>query len=141
MFELLKHHYLKQLLYIIFLKVYANVTLLFLNILATCYHNDKSVTDKKVSKLHNHAFLHHAVVFHTVSQNLHSHKNYDWSIQNIMTMRLHGIGLLSRLYHMSCLPRILLAKWMSFGIIVTRFAWIAHRLASSNRWTRNASAA
>lgn len=30
---------------------------------------------------------------------------------------------------------------MSFCITVTRLAWIAHKLASSNKWTRKASAA
>ena len=33
-------------------------------------------------------------------------------------------------------PRILLASWMSFGIIVTLFAWMAHKFVSSNRPTR-----
>ena len=31
------------------------------------------------------------------------------------------------------------ASWMSFGMIVTRFAWIAHKLVSSNKPTRYAS--
>ena len=39
------------------------------------------------------------------------------------------------------IPRILLASWISFCMMVTRFACIAQRLVSSNRWTRNASAA
>lgn len=38
-------------------------------------------------------------------------------------------------------PRILRASWISFCMIVTRFACSAHRFVSSNRWTRNASAA
>lgn len=38
-------------------------------------------------------------------------------------------------------PRIRLASWMSFGMIVTRLAWIAHRLVSSNNPTRYASLA
>lgn len=38
-------------------------------------------------------------------------------------------------------PRIRRASWISFCIIVTRFAWIAHRFVSSKRCTRNASAA
>lgn len=38
-------------------------------------------------------------------------------------------------------PRILRASWMSFCMIVTRLAWMAQRLVSSKRWTRNASAA
>jgi hypothetical protein len=33
------------------------------------------------------------------------------------------------------------ANWMSFGIIVTRLAWMAHKLVSSNRPTKYASAA
>jgi len=33
-------------------------------------------------------------------------------------------------------PRILLASWMSLGMMVTRLAWMAHRLVSSNRPTR-----
>ena len=33
------------------------------------------------------------------------------------------------------------ASWISFGIIVTRLAWIAHRLVSSKRPTRSASLA
>ena len=33
-------------------------------------------------------------------------------------------------------PRIRLANWMSFGIMVTRRAWIAHELPSSNRPTK-----
>lgn len=36
-------------------------------------------------------------------------------------------------------PRILLANCTSFCIIVTRFAWMAHRFVSSNKWTRKAS--
>ena len=38
-------------------------------------------------------------------------------------------------------PRIRLASWMSFGMMVTRLAWMAHRLASSNNPTRYASVA
>ena len=38
-------------------------------------------------------------------------------------------------------PRIRLASRMSFGMMVTHLAWIAHRLASSNSRTRYASAA
>ena len=38
-------------------------------------------------------------------------------------------------------PRIRLANCTSFGIMVTRFAWIAQRLVSSNNPTRYASAA
>ena len=33
-------------------------------------------------------------------------------------------------------PRIRRANWMSFGIMVTRLAWMAHKLVSSNRPTR-----
>ena len=33
-------------------------------------------------------------------------------------------------------PRILLASWRSFDMIVTLLAWIAHKLVSSNRETR-----
>ena len=36
-------------------------------------------------------------------------------------------------------PRILRARCTSLGMIVTRFAWIAHRLESSNNATRYAS--
>ena len=36
-------------------------------------------------------------------------------------------------------PRMRRASWMSFGMIVTRLAWIAHRLVSSKRPTRYAS--
>ena len=38
-------------------------------------------------------------------------------------------------------PRIRLASRMSFGMMVTRLAWMAHRLASSNNLTRYASTA
>ena len=38
-------------------------------------------------------------------------------------------------------PLIRLASWTSFCIIVTRLAWMAHRLVSSKRCTMNASAA
>ena len=38
-------------------------------------------------------------------------------------------------------PRSLLASAMSLGMIVTRLAWMAHKLASSNRPIRYASAA
>ncbi len=38
-------------------------------------------------------------------------------------------------------PLIRLASWTSFCIIVTRLAWMAHRLVSSNKCTMNASAA
>mmetsp|Transcript_72099 Transcript_72099/g.145912 ORF Transcript_72099/g.145912 Transcript_72099/m.145912 type:complete len:168 (-) Transcript_72099:424-927(-) len=33
-------------------------------------------------------------------------------------------------------PRMRLASWMSLGMMVTRLAWMAHRLVSSNRPTR-----
>ena len=33
-------------------------------------------------------------------------------------------------------PRILLASWRSFDMIVTLLAWIAHKLVSSNRETK-----
>ena len=39
------------------------------------------------------------------------------------------------------IPLILLANCISFGIIVTRFAWIAHKLLSSKSPTKCASAA
>lgn len=38
-------------------------------------------------------------------------------------------------------PRIRRANCISFCMMVTRFAWIAHRFESSKRCTRNASAA
>merc|ERR1711902_220527 len=38
-------------------------------------------------------------------------------------------------------PRILLASWMSLGMMVTRLAWMAHKLVSSNSPTRYASLA
>ncbi|KAK8448795.1 hypothetical protein SEVIR_7G103250v4 [Setaria viridis] len=38
-------------------------------------------------------------------------------------------------------PLMRRASWMSLGMIVTRLAWMAHRLVSSNRPTRYASAA
>ena len=38
-------------------------------------------------------------------------------------------------------PRMRRASWISLGIIVTLFAWMAHRLVSSKRPTRYASAA
>ena len=38
-------------------------------------------------------------------------------------------------------PRIRLASWISFGMIVMCLAWIAHKLVSSKRPTRYASAA
>ena len=38
-------------------------------------------------------------------------------------------------------PRIRLASWMSFGMMVTRLVWIAHRLESSSKLTRYASVA
>ena len=41
----------------------------------------------------------------------------------------------------ACSPRIRLASCMSFGMIVTRLARMAHRLASSNNPTRYASVA
>ena len=43
--------------------------------------------------------------------------------------------------HYAHSPRIRLASRMSFGMMVTRLAWMAHRLASSNNLTRYASAA
>lgn len=46
------------------------------------------------------------------------------------------------LYHLlSVSPRSLRAWVISFGLIVTRFAWIAARFTSSNNMTRNDSAA
>ena len=41
--------------------------------------------------------------------------------------------------HYARSPRICLASSMSFGMMVTRLAWMAHRLASSNSLTRYAS--
>ena len=43
--------------------------------------------------------------------------------------------------HYARSPRIRLASSMSFGMMVTRLAWMAHRLTSSNSLTRYASAA
>lgn len=40
------------------------------------------------------------------------------------------------LTHYARSPRIRRASWMSLGMMVTRLAWIAHRLVSSNRPTR-----
>ena len=44
-------------------------------------------------------------------------------------------------YHSLTPPLILLASFISLGMIVTRFAWIAHNSTSSNNITRNASEA
>ena len=41
----------------------------------------------------------------------------------------------------ACSPRIRLASWMSFGMMVTLLAWMAQRLESSNSPTKYASAA
>ena len=41
----------------------------------------------------------------------------------------------------ACMPRILLASWISFCITVTLLAWNASNCASSKRCTMNASAA
>lgn len=41
---------------------------------------------------------------------------------------------------MSLSPRMRRASWMSRTMMVTRFPWMAHRLASSNRATKYASA-
>ena len=38
-------------------------------------------------------------------------------------------------------PRMRRANWMSLGVMVTRLAWRAHKLTSSSRPTRSASAA
>ena len=43
--------------------------------------------------------------------------------------------------HYARSPRIRLASSMSFGMMVTRLAWMAHRLVSSNSLTRYASTA
>ena len=36
-------------------------------------------------------------------------------------------------------PRMRRASWMSLGMIVTRLAWMAHKLVSSNKPTKYAS--
>ena len=38
-------------------------------------------------------------------------------------------------------PRIRRASWMSFGMMVTRLAWMAHKFVSSKSPTRYASEA
>ena len=38
--------------------------------------------------------------------------------------------------HYARSPRIRLANWISLGMMVTRFAWMAHRLVSLNSPTR-----
>ena len=43
--------------------------------------------------------------------------------------------------HYARSPRIRLASRMSFGMMVTRLAWMAHRLASSNNLTMYSSVA
>ena len=43
--------------------------------------------------------------------------------------------------HYTRSPRIRLASRMSFGMMVTRLAWMAHRLVSSNNLTMYASVA
>ena len=40
-----------------------------------------------------------------------------------------------------CSPQIFQASWMSLGMMVTRLAWMAQRLVSSNNLTRYTSAA
>ena len=66
-------------------------------------------------------------------------QNYDCKKKNIKNMS--KVTMLKWYDHYALSPRILLANWMSLGIIVTLFAWIAHKLVSSNKPTRYASLA
>ena len=56
----------------------------------------------------------------------------------VVLKRTEMFGFIVGLY--ACSLRIRLASSMSFGMMVTRLVWMAHRLASSNSLTRYASA-
>ena len=66
-------------------------------------------------------------------------KGYSFWSMGVVLKRTEMFVFVVGLYARS--PRIRLASRMSFGMMVTRLAWIAHRLASSNSLTRYASAA
>ena len=66
-------------------------------------------------------------------------KGYSFWSMGVVLKRTEVFVFVVGLYARS--PRIRLASRMSFGIMVTRLAWMAHRLASSNSLTRYASAA
>ena len=60
-------------------------------------------------------------------------------LEYVVVLKRTKMFVLVGLYARS--PRIRLASSISFGMMVTRLAWMAHRLASSNSLTRYASAA
>ena len=64
---------------------------------------------------------------------------YIWSAVRLTTQV--KITSKSRTDSYALSPRILLASWMSLGIMVTLLAWMAQRLVSSKSPTRYASLA
>ena len=78
-------------------------------------------------------------LYEPVSQVLWLFKGYSFWSMGVVLKRTEMFVLVVGLY--ACSPRIRLASRMSFGMMVTRLAWMAHRLASSNSLTRYASAA
>ena len=67
-------------------------------------------------------------------------KKGNWNKEKEIYIK-NWLNLLISLYNINIWfiyfsPLILLASWISFGIIVTLFAWMAQRLVSSNNPTR-----
>ena len=60
-------------------------------------------------------------------------------LEYVVVLKRTEMFLVVGLYARS--PRIRLASWISFGMMVTHLAWIAHRLESSSKLTRYASVA
>ena len=60
-------------------------------------------------------------------------------LEYVVVLKRTEMFVLVGLYARS--PQIRLASSISFGMMVTHLAWMAHRLASSNSLTRYASAA
>ena len=63
--------------------------------------------------------------------------NTRWSLLLLMWWLLKEpfvLWVMNNTYARS--PRIRRANWMSLGMMVTRLAWMAHKLVSSNRPTR-----
>ena len=65
-------------------------------------------------------------------------KNTGWLLLQLLgstaSCKSDGQCNLPKLYALS--PRMRRASWMSLGMMVTRLAWMAARLVSSNRPTR-----
>ena len=99
--------------------------------------NPRSISYSQVSALVKVFWVYFSFyrLFQPVSQVFWLFKGYSFWSMGVVLKRTE-MFVFAVVGHYARSPRIRLANWISLGMMVTRFAWMAHRLVSSNSPTR-----